>query len=74
MTDGIFDLDLSVTDIRLFEADHKTPKEDVMQRVNKLIQEGSPVVLSVGLSRAFRPTDESPTQHWLQVNNIHVKA
>jgi len=73
VTDGNFDLDLSVTDIRLCEADHKTPKEDVMQRVNKRIQEGCPVVLSLGLSRPFRPTNESTTQHWLQVNNLHLK-
>jgi hypothetical protein len=73
VTDGNFDLDLSVTDIRLCEADHKTPKEDVMKRVNKRIQEGSSVVLSVGLSRPFRPTDESTTHHWLQVNNVHLK-
>ena len=72
VTDGNFDLELSVTDIRLCEADHKTPREDVIQRVNKRIQEDSPVVLCVGLSRAFRPTDESKTQHWLQVNNIHL--
>jgi hypothetical protein len=73
VADEHLELELSVTDIRLCEADHKTPKEDVIQRINKRIQEGSPVVLSVGLSRAFRPTDDSVAQHWLQVNNIHLK-
>jgi hypothetical protein len=74
VTDGELDLELSTTDIRLCEADHKTPKEDLIQRANKRMQDGNPVILSVGLSRPFRPTNESATQHWLQVNNIHLKV
>jgi hypothetical protein len=74
VADEHLDLELSVTDIRLCEADHKTPKEGVIQRINKRIQDDGPVVLSVGLPRAFRPTDDSVAQHWLQVNNIHLKV
>lgn len=74
VADENLDLELSVTDIRLYETDHKTPKEDLMQRANQRMQDGNPVILSVGLSRPFRPTDESTTQHWLQVNNIHLKV
>jgi hypothetical protein len=73
ITDGNLNLDLRVTDIRLYDADHKTYKEDLMQRINKRMQDGNPVILSVGLTRPFRPTNESKTQHWLQVNNIHLK-
>jgi hypothetical protein len=74
ISDGNFDPIVSVTDIRLYEDDHTTPKEDLIEQVNKLMQDGHPVILSVGLIRPFRPHDDSVEQHWLQVNNIHVKG
>lgn len=72
ITDGKFDLDLSVTDIRLYEADQKTPKESLIQQINKRMQDGHPVIISLGLTRPFRPYDDSVEQHWLQLNNIHL--
>ena len=73
ITDGKFDPILSVTDIRLYQDDHTTPREDLIEQINKQMQDGRPVILSVGLTRPFRPHDDSIEQHWLQVNNIHLQ-
>jgi hypothetical protein len=64
---------LSVTDIRLYEADHQTPKENLIKQINRRMQDGNPVILSLGLTRPFRPDDDTVEQHWLQLNNIHLK-
>lgn len=74
VSDGTFNIDLSVTDIRLYEADHKTPKENLIMQINKRIQDHNPVILSVGLARPWRQRDDTVERHWLQVNNIHLKA
>jgi hypothetical protein len=73
ITDGDFDLSLSVTDIRLYEADHQTPNENLIKQINNRMQDGNPVILSLGLTRPFRPDDDTAEQHWLQLNNIHLK-
>ncbi len=65
---------VAVTDIRLWNADHVTPNESEIARMSGLIHGANlPVLLSVGLSRAHRFTDDGPPRHWLQVNNIHVR-
>lgn len=71
VTDGNFNVDLSVTDIRFCETDHKTPKEQLMRQVNRRMQDGHPVILSVGLTRPWKYRDDTVERHWLQVNNIH---
>ncbi len=71
--DGTFTVDLSVTDIRLCETDHKTPKENLIRQVDMRMKGGAPVILSVGLSRPWRQPDDTVERHWLQVNNIHLK-
>lgn len=58
---------------RRIEADHKTPKENLIREINARIQDGSPVILSVGLTRPWRHPDDSVERHWLQVNNFHLK-
>lgn len=73
ITDGNFDLILSVTDVHLYEEDHTTPKENVVKQINQRMQDGTPIIVSVGLTRPFRPHDDSVEQHWLQVNNIHLQ-
>lgn len=60
-------LDLSVTDVRVFREDWE-PDQEAVARVSKLLLE-SEVLLSVGLTRAMG----TPPFHWLQVNNIHLK-
>jgi hypothetical protein len=68
---GPFRLLVPVTDIRLDGPDHVTPAPDVVRRVNERLKLGSDVLLSVGVSRAFKKSSHEPARHWLQVNNIH---
>lgn len=70
VTDGVFTVNVSVTDLRLYQGDHVTPDEAVIARVAERIQAGAGVILSVGLTRPY-PADNP--KHWLQVNNIHLE-
>jgi|SRR6266852_853672 len=70
--DERFTLDLSVTDLRLYEADHVTPKYEVIENVAKRMRAKTPVILSAGLARAWRKPGDNAERHWLQVNNIHL--
>jgi hypothetical protein len=70
---GDYEFELGVTDIRLYRDDHVTPDPDVVQRVADRLQGGPEVILSVGLTRAFRGAADEPALHWLQINNIHFK-
>jgi hypothetical protein len=72
--DGVFRLDLSATDIRLFGDDHITPDPAAIERVRAQIARGVRVLLSVGLTRPFAPSPDAPPIHWLQVNNIHLQS
>lgn len=66
VSDGSLSLDLAVTDIRLFGADHVTPDGEAVNRVVSRLDAGVDVVLSVGLTRFFNGA------HWLQLNNVHL--
>jgi hypothetical protein len=72
--DGVFQLDLSATDIRLFGDNHVTPDPVALDRVQAQIARGARVLLSVGLTRPFAPSPDAPPIHWLQVNNIHLES
>lgn len=65
--------DLSVTDLRLYEEDHKTPRQDLVASAQKRLQAGVEVILSVGLTRPWRKQDDTVERHWLQVNNVHLR-
>ncbi len=58
LSDGEIDVDASVTDLRLGGQDPTVPDRDVVRGVAKWIQDSDDVLLSVGLTRKFRP---SPT-------------
>jgi hypothetical protein len=73
ITDGSFSVNLAVTDIRLYETDYKTPKENLIREINTRIQGGIPVILGVGLTRPWKYPDDTVERHWLQVNNIHLE-
>lgn len=73
VSDGEFELDLSVTDIRLHADDHVTPDPAKVRDVTSRLARGVPAILSVGLTRAFAPSPDSLPVHWLQVNNIHLR-
>jgi len=71
-SDGNFSPDLSVTDIRLYEDDHQTPRQEIVDAVSNRISKTG-VVLAVGLSRQFTKQGDTVARHWLQVNNIHLE-
>ncbi len=72
ISDGTFSLDLSVTDIRLYENDHVQPRQNVVAAIAARFPK-TQVVLAVGLSRPFQKTADAPPCHYLQVNNIHLE-
>jgi len=75
VTDGQFDLNLSVTDIRLYKDDHATPNKEIVRRTDRQLASRNEAIISVGLTRPFAPSSESDVEpvHWLQVNNIHLR-
>jgi hypothetical protein len=70
-SNGRFDVDVGVTDIRLYGPDHVTPDVELVSRVAARLERARDVMLSVGLTRAFTSSDDYPPLHWLQVNNLH---
>jgi hypothetical protein len=70
--DGNLKMDLGVTDLRLYEGDYKTPKRELVEQVAGWCKE-VPVILSVGLSRAWQMPGDSVERHWLQANNLHFE-
>lgn len=73
LSDGELACDAPVTDLRLFGPDHRSPDCAKVAEVARQIARSQGVVLSVGLTRGFRPSPEAKPVHWLQVNNIHLK-
>ncbi len=72
VTDGEYDLSLSVTDLRFYEDDHRAIRAAVVRDVAARLQRGVDLILSVGLARAWRRDESEPYRHWLQVNNLHL--
>lgn len=68
-------LSLSVTDIRFYKHNSGdwTLNMEKVDEVSRRIHSGEKLLLSVGLTRAFRKSSEDPAYHWLQVNNLHLK-
>jgi hypothetical protein len=66
-------VDLSVTDLRLYEKDHKTPRRGLVTDVQGRLKTGVDAILSVGLTRPWRKQNDTAERHWLQVNNIHLE-
>jgi hypothetical protein len=71
--DGTFTVDLSVTDLRLCDTDHRTPKMALIEQIDAQMRRGVRVILSVGLARSWQQPDDTAARHWLQVNNIHLE-
>ena len=65
---------LSVTDLRLYQEDHKTPCRALVSHLRRKLQAGAGVILSVGLTRPWRKEGDTAARHWLQVNNIHLEG
>ncbi len=65
-------LDLSVSDVRLYNDDLSTVNLPTFHDVQERIKNGVPLLLSVGLTRAWS-SGTAPRRHWLQVNGIHLE-
>ena len=72
-TDGQCEVDAGVTDLRLYGGDHAAPDAARVRAVAQWLAAGQEAILSLGLTRKYRPSDRHEYQHWLQVNNIHFK-
>jgi len=66
-------VDLSVNDLRLYERDGRTPRRDLVASVQRRLEAGVKIILSVGLTRPWQKWGDTEERHWLQVNNIHLE-
>jgi hypothetical protein len=73
VADGEIYYDLPVTDVRLYENDHQSPRQGIVAGIGERMARGVPVIVSVGVTRAFAVRDGEPPLHWLQVNNLHLE-
>lgn len=64
---------VSVTDLRLYEDDQKTPRQEAVADLNARLAREVPVILSVGVSREWTKPGETVPRHWLQINGIHLQ-
>ena len=71
--DGTFAPSLSVTDLRLYEEDQKTPRHELIATIADRLEDEN-VLLSVGLARAWKRPDDTESRHWLQANNLHFET
>ena len=72
-TDGEFDLNCGVTDIRLYGNDHVTPDTKEVERFAKRLKSSIGLIICVGLTRPYASSPDFNPVHWLQVNNIHLQ-
>ena len=64
--DGVW---LSITDVRLYKGDFKTPDDAKIAALRKAVGSAKEIYLSFGLTRPFA---QRGNRHYLQLNNIHV--
>lgn len=60
---------LSVADVRFYEADHRTARVEVVRDVDSRLISGVQAYIMLGLSRPFAGS-ENRDLHWLQVNGL----
>lgn len=61
--------ELRVTDVRFYEADHRTVKSAVVNDVNRRMAAGERVHAMLGLARAMHDADAGNV-HWLMANGL----
>jgi len=71
LCDSALDVDLPVTDIRLYGDDHVTPNLPLVERCARRLREARPLVVSMGLTRPSQSSRGCEPLHCLQVNNLH---
>jgi len=74
LADEEFTADLPVNDIRLYQEDRVTPNAALVSRLAGRLRPAEDVLLSLGLTRLHKSSTEPQGAHWLQVNNIHLRA
>lgn len=67
-------MDLSITDIRLYEPDGRTPDRVRVRWLQQRLTRPGAVILAFGVSRAFKRRDDDQARHWLQLNTIHLET
>jgi hypothetical protein len=72
LSDGGEPVSLSVTDLRLYEADQQTPRWAMVEDLTARLQQGTPALVSLGLTRPYRALGDTAHLHYLQANNIHL--
>jgi hypothetical protein len=74
---GRYHFVLPLTDLRFARLHHSGSRwlfhHELVADVRGRLLDGVPVVLSVGLSRAFQRSADDRPRHWLQVNNVHLR-
>lgn len=70
-SDGVFNLDAPITDLRFYEGNQHSLKKDVVEQVADWCESRQPFILSVGLSRAWQKPGDAAAYHWLQINNLY---
>lgn len=73
LSDGRFDADVPVKDVRLHRDDFLTPLESRVEAVRRRLASGEDHLLSVALSERHQTSTEPPGVHWLEVDNIHFR-
>ena len=61
---------LSVADVRFYEADHKKIRKEVVIDVNDRIEDGVGLFLMFGLPHATQMPWDDRERHWLQLNGL----
>jgi hypothetical protein len=61
---------LSVADVRFYEADHKKIRKEVVTDVNDRIEDGVGLFLMFGLPHATQMPWDDRERHWLQLNGL----
>ncbi len=61
---------LPVTDIRFYEADHRTIRRGIVDDVARRVRSGIDVFLMLGLARAYQAPSDDRKRHWLQLNGL----
>jgi hypothetical protein len=72
-TDGKLHVNAGITDIRFYEIDDYSPKEEIISDIKAQIKASEAIILSLGLSRPFASSPQFDPVNWLQVNNIHFR-
>lgn len=69
-------LSVAVTDVRFYNPNKSSWQLNMnkVKLVKNMLQDGSKVILGLGLSRAKAFNEDEEATHWLQVNTIHVES